>query len=301
MAMDMEWAKDGLTDELFIVQARPETVHSQKDKTILKSYKLNTPPKDRVEICRGASVGSQIGSGEAAVIKDLSLIATFVPGQVLVTEMTDPDWEPILKQAAAVVTNRGGRTCHAAIISRELGIPCVVGTGDCTLKIKNHQKITVDCAEGEEGMVWDGQLPFTIEEDDLKIVPKLKTKITMNLANPEKAFECSFLPNDGVGLARMEFIISNHIKVHPLACLHPEKVTDATHLAKIQELIKGYSSAVSFFTEKLAQGLGMISAAFYPKRFVVIFSFSDFSFFKPIFFVELFFASQTSKPMNMRI
>ena len=169
---------------------------------------------------------------------------------------------------------RGGRTCHAAIISRELGIPCVVGSGDGTLKIQDGQEITVDCAEGEEGVVWNGKIPFEIEEKDLTSIPKLKTKITMNIGNPDKAYENSFLPNDGIGLARMEFIISNHIKIHPLACLYPERVTNPIDLANIQKIIKGYPSAVTYFTEKLSQGLAMIAAAFYPKQ--VILRFSDF-------------------------
>ncbi|MBW2972591.1 phosphoenolpyruvate synthase, partial [Candidatus Woesearchaeota archaeon] len=269
--MDMEWAKDGNTGQLFIVQARPETVQSRKDRTVIEEYRLKE--KGKVLVI-GKSVGEKIGAGEANVIKDVHNIGQFKKGQVLVTDMTDPDWEPIMKIAAAIVTNRGGRTCHAAIISRELGIPCVVGTQSGTEKIKAGQKITVDCSQGDEGYVYEGQLKFQLDKTDLKNMPETKTKIMMNVGNPEEAFEFSFLPNKGVGLAREEFIINSYIKVHPNALLHFDKVTDEETKKKIEELTHGYKTKVDFYVDKLAQGIARIAAAFYPKD--VILRFSDF-------------------------
>ncbi|MEM4638028.1 MAG: phosphoenolpyruvate synthase [Candidatus Woesearchaeota archaeon] len=268
--MDMEWAKDGETGELFIVQARPETVVSRKNRNVLETYVLKQ--KSNI-LVKGKSVGERIGSGEANVIKNVHDIGKFKKGQVLVTEMTDPDWEPIMKIASAIVTNRGGRTCHAAIISRELGIPCVVGTIDGTEKIKTGQQITVSCAEGDIGKVYEGILPFEIQKIDLQNMPRTKTKIMMNCGNPEEVFDLSFIPNDGVGLAREEFIIMSYIKAHPLALLNyhtqPEEVKK-----EIDKISLGYDDKVKFFVDKLAQGVGMIAAAFYPKD--VILRFSDF-------------------------
>ncbi|MBW2965369.1 phosphoenolpyruvate synthase, partial [Candidatus Woesearchaeota archaeon] len=260
--MDMEWAKDGETGELFIVQARPETVMSQKDKNTIEEYKLK---KKGTVLVEGKSVGEKIGAGEANVIKDVQNIHEFKKGQVLVTDMTDPDWEPIMKIASAIVTNRGGRTCHAAIISRELGIPCVVGTQNATEHIKAGQKITVDCSQGDEGYVYDGELEFEVNKTDLTNMPKTKTKIMMNVGNPEGAFDFSFLPNQGVGLASEEFIINSYIKIHPGALLHPEKVTDVKVQKKIAELTKAYDDKVQYYIDKLAMGIARISAAFYPK------------------------------------
>ncbi len=268
--MDMEWAKDGQTGELFIVQARPETVVSQKNRNVLETYVLKQ--KGNI-IVKGKSVGERIGSGEANVIKNVHDIGQFKKGQVLVTEMTDPDWEPIMKIASAIVTNRGGRTCHAAIISRELGIPCVVGTIDGTEKIKSGQQITVSCAEGDAGNVYDGHLPFEIQRIDLQNLPKTKTKIMMNCGNPEEVFDLSYIPNDGVGLAREEFIIMSYIRAHPLALLnYHTQPADVKH--EIDKISLGYDDKVKFFVDKLAQGVGMIAAAFYPKD--VILRFSDF-------------------------
>ncbi|MEM4336982.1 MAG: phosphoenolpyruvate synthase [Candidatus Woesearchaeota archaeon] len=269
--MDMEWAKDGKTNELFIVQARPETVQSQKNRQILEEYKLLEKGKI---LCQGKSVGEKIGQGEANIIKDIKGIGKFKKGQVLITEMTDPDWEPIMKIASAIVTNRGGRTCHAAIISREFGIPCVVGTGNATEKIKQGQKITVSCAEGEDGFVYEGILKFEIEKIDLTNMPKPKTKVMINVGNPEEAFSLSFLPNDGVGLAREEFIVNSYIQAHPLALIHFDKLKDEEAKAKIEKLTYGYKSKEEFFVEKLAEGVGRIAAAFWPKD--VILRFSDF-------------------------
>jgi pyruvate,water dikinase len=268
--MDMEWAKDGQTGELFIVQARPETVVANKNKNILETYVLKQ--KGNL-VVRGKSVGERIGSGEANVIMNAHDIGKFKKGQVLVTEMTDPDWEPIMKIASAIVTNRGGRTCHAAIISRELGIPCVVGTIDGTEKIRQGQNITVSCAEGDAGNVYDGILNFEIRRTDLQNMPRTKTKIMMNCANPEEVFDLSYIPNDGVGLAREEFIIMSFIRAHPLALLHYNEQTSEVK-TQIDALSKGYPDKTKFFVDKLAQGVGMIAAAFYPKD--VILRFSDF-------------------------
>ncbi|MEM5777756.1 MAG: phosphoenolpyruvate synthase [Candidatus Aenigmatarchaeota archaeon] len=268
--MDMEWAKDGITNELFIVQARPETVVSRKDKTKIEEFKLLERGKI---LSTGRSVGQKIGQGVAHVIKDVKDIGKFKKGEVLITDMTDPDWEPIMKIASAIVTNRGGRTCHAAIISRELGIPCVVGTNNATQAIKTGDKITVSCAEGDEGYVYEGLLKYEAKQIDLTTLPKLKTQIMMNVGNPEEAFELSFLPNDGVGLAREEFIINSYIKVHPKALIEYHKQDEETKKL-IDELSYGYDDKKEFFVDKLAQGVAMIAAAFYPKK--VILRFSDF-------------------------
>ncbi len=264
--MDMEWAKDGLTGQLFIVQARPETVHSQKDATKLKKYELRG--KGEV-IIAGKSVGERIGQGEANVLRDVHDMNNFKKGQVLITEMTDPDWEPIMKIASAIVTNRGGRTCHAAIISRELGIPCVVGTLDGTEKIQSGKEVTIDCSQGAEGYVYDGKVDFEIIETDLSSMPRTKTKIMMNIGSPEQAFEQSFIPNEGVGLAREEFIINSWIKIHPKALLGFKDIKDEAVKRKIEELTYGYENKTDFFVDKLAEGIGLIGAGFYPKKVIV--------------------------------
>ncbi len=264
--MDMEWAKDGRLNKLFIVQARPETVQSQKDVNILEEYSLKE--KGNV-ILRGLSVGTKIASGKAHVIKNARDIRSFKAGEVLITEKTDPDWEPIMKIASAIVTNKGGRTAHAAIVARELGIPAIVGTEKGTQAIKNGQDVTVSCAEGEVGNIYKGKLKFDISKINLKKLRKPKTKIMMNVGNPDQAFEFSFIPNDGVGLAREEFIISSYIKVHPLALLHFSKLKDKKTKGVINELAYAYKSKVDFFVEKLAQGVAMIAAAFYPKDVIV--------------------------------
>jgi len=263
--MDMEWAKDGKTGELFIVQARPETVQSRKDSNKLINYVLK---EDGRVIVNGKSVGEKIGHGKCRIIKDVKDIDKFQEGEVLVTDMTDPDWEPIMKIAAGIVTNRGGRVCHAAIISRELGIPCIVGTEKGTEKIKSGTDITVDCSKGEIGRVLEGLLEYKIEEIDLKEIPDTKTHIMMNIGNPDMAFDLSFLPNDGVGLAREEFIINNYIKIHPLALIHYEE-QEKDVKEKINSLTYGYTDKSKFFIDKLAQGVGMLAAAFYPKPVIV--------------------------------
>ncbi len=270
--MDIEWAKDGFTGELFIVQARPETVQSQKSANVLRAYSLDqsqTTPDEPQILVEGRAVGAMVGSGEACVILDVAEIADFQPGEVLVTAKTDPDWEPIMKQAAAIVTNQGGRTCHAAIIARELGIPAIVGCGNATDVIQTGQTVTVSCCEGETGRVYDGILPFTVAETRLDTLPKTRTQIMLNLGNPELAFSLSALPNQGVGLARMEFIIANHIKVHPLALVNFDQLQDGNTRRKIARLTQGYDHKPDYFVDKLAQGIGTIAAAFYPKPVVV--------------------------------
>ncbi|MCK5321680.1 MAG: phosphoenolpyruvate synthase [Candidatus Aenigmarchaeota archaeon] len=269
--MDMEWAKDGVSGKIFMVQARPETVQSQKDLNVLKTYVLKG--KGAV-IVTGKSVGDKIGSGRTNVIKDVHGISSFKKGEVLVTDMTDPDWEPIMKIASAIVTNRGGRTCHAAIISRELGIPCIVGTNDGTELIRKGVDVTVDASQGTDGYVYSGIIKFDIDEVNLAKIPQSKTKIMLNLGNPEQAFEQSFLPNSGVGLARMEFVINSYIQIHPMALLRFDKVKDAKVRAKIANITRGYEDKKEFFIDRLAMGIGKLACAFYPKD--VILRFSDF-------------------------
>jgi pyruvate,water dikinase len=264
--MDIEWAKDGATGELFIIQARPETVQSQRALDVLETYHLE---KKGPVLAKGRSVGEKIASGKAHVIPDVAHLSSFKPGEILIADSTTPDWEPVMKTAAAIVTNRGGRTCHAAIVSRELGIAAVVGAGDATEKIQTGQEVTVSCAEGDEGIVYEGKIPFQVERISLKAMERPKTKIMMNLGNPEEAFALSMIPNDGIGLARMEFIINSYIKIHPMALVHPEKVEDEEAKKEISDLIYGYKNREDYFVEKLAQGVGTIAAAFYPKPVVV--------------------------------
>ena len=264
--MDIEWAKDGITGELFVVQARPETVESRKPRTVLETYRLDgTGPI----LVRGRSVGDRIGHGPVRVIKNVQHLQDFQPGEVLVTDKTDPDWEPIMKRAAAIVTNRGGRTCHAAIVSRELGLPAVVGTEQATELLKDGQLVTVSCAEGEVGVVYEGVLPFSVARVDLEAVPRPNTKVMMNIGNPEEAFSLAAIPNDGVGLAREEFIISTYIKIHPLALVDYERLDDPTVKAEIDRITAGYPDKPQFFVDKLAQGVATIGAAFYPKDVIV--------------------------------
>jgi pyruvate,water dikinase len=269
--MDLEWAKDGITGELFIVQARPETVQSRKNLDVLESYVLG---KRSTVLTSGRSVGAKIATGRVRVIKSAEFIGQFQQGEVLVTDKTDPDWQPIMKKAAGIITNRGGRTCHAAIVSRELGVPAIVGTEHGTEALKDGQMVTVSCAEGDTGFVYEGELPFEVQRTDLKSLAKPRTKVMMNLANPEEAFALSFIPNDGVGLARMEFIISTYIKIHPLALINFAQLADAAAKAEIEKLTAGYTDKPQFFVDKLAQGVAMIAAAFYPKD--VILRLSDF-------------------------
>lgn len=266
--MDMEWAKDGMTGELFIVQARPETVQSQKSQNILRSYQF-LEVINQVPILTGRAVGEAIGQGKARVILDVNKIDQIKSGEVLVTDKTDPDWEPIMKKASAIVTNSGGRTCHAAIIAREMGIPAIVGCGNATEVIKTGQEVTISCAEGEEGRVYAELLPYEVKELPLENLPRTRTKILMNVGNPGEAFSLSAIPSDGVGLARMEFIIANHIQTHPLALIHYDKLEDESVKMKIAALTALYDDKPQYFVDKLAQGVGTIAAAFYPNQVIV--------------------------------
>ena len=264
--MDIEWAKDGIDGKLYLVQARPETVASQRAVTTLESYILD----GRGEvIAEGRSVGEKIAAGNAHLIANLPELAEFKPGEVLVADITTPDWEPVMKHAAAIVTNRGGRTCHAAIVARELGIPAVVGVGDASTRITNGEMVTVSCAEGDTGRIYRGEVGFHVDRTEVSDAARPATKIMINLGNPDLAFKTSFLPNDGVGLARMEFIISESIKAHPLALLHPEQVADPEDRAALARLTRGYPDGETFFVERLSEGIGTIAAAFWPKPVVV--------------------------------
>ena len=263
--MDMEWAKDGLDGHLYMVQARPETVESQKKGNVLETYHLKETGKILVT---GQAIGTKIGQGKARYIASVKELNTFKAGEVLVADTTNPDWEPIMKIASAIITNKGGRTCHAAILSRELGIPAVVGCDNATDVLKDADEVTVSCAEGEEGHVYEGLLDFEIIRTDLSNLPKTKTKIMMNLGNPDIAFSLASLPVDGIGLARMEFIINEYIKAHPMALKHPQKVDEATRV-KLEELTRAYDSMEDFFVKTLSEGVATIASCVYPKPCVV--------------------------------
>ena len=275
MPMDMEWAKDGITNELFIVQARPETVQSEKKHNSITEYSLdvrNLPAGRQEPIVVGIAVGTKIASGKVRIITDVKKLDEFQKGEILVTEITDPDWEPIMKIASAIITEKGGRTSHAAIVSRELGIPAVVGTGNALSKLKTGQMITVDTSNGTAGNVYDGRLEWQEKIHDITTLPETKTKVCMNIGSPESAFIYSFIPNKGVGLAREEFIIVSSIKVHPNALLNFESL-DSKLKTKIEKITLGYENKVDFYVDKLAEGIGQIGA-FYPNDVVV--RFSDF-------------------------
>ncbi|HEY0654463.1 MAG TPA: phosphoenolpyruvate synthase [Chryseosolibacter sp.] len=277
--MDVEWAVDGLTNQLFIVQARPETIHSRKDETKLVEYKL-TGSAPTQKILQGIAVGNKIATGRVVIMYSLDGRdgshdgVDFHEGDVLVTEMTDPDWEPIMKKASAIVTNKGGRTCHAAIVARELGVPAIVGSGNGTDVLKDGDQITVSCCEGEVGFVYKGEVAFEKLETDLNDLPRIETPIMLNVASPELAFKFSHIPNAGVGLAREEFIINNYIQAHPLALLHHRELNDSALTEKINALTTGYESEEAFFIQKLSYGIGKIASAFYPNKVIV--RFSDF-------------------------
>jgi pyruvate,water dikinase len=270
--MDIEWAKDGLSGELFILQARPETVQSRKEAAVLRSWHLE--PHQAECLISGRAIGASVSSGVARVIGDPSEIGRFRQGDLLITERTDPDWEPILKKASGVITDQGGRTCHAAIIAREMGITAIVGTGEATRLIADGSPITASCCEGDVGHVYRGELPFRLVEQALGDLPATRTKILLNVGNPEEAFNLAAIPCDGVGLARLEFIIANHIKVHPLALLQPERVALESERQAIAALSRGYKHPADYYVDLLAQGMGRIAAAFYPRP--VILRFSDF-------------------------
>ena len=264
--MDMEWAKDGETGELFIVQARPETVQARREAGHMRSYRLKQSGKRLVE---GAAIGDAIAAGKVCRIASAENIADFKPGSILVTEMTDPDWVPIMKKAAAIVTDHGGRTSHAAIVSRELGLPAVIGTGQATGMLTDGQEVTVSCAEGETGAVYEGLLDFEASDLDLSDVPATRTKVMINLANPSAAFRWWRLPGDGIGLARMEFIIGNMIKIHPMALVHFDDLDDEHARRQIEELTSAYEDKSEFFVDVLAQSIARIAAAYYPKPVIV--------------------------------
>ena len=266
MPMDIEWAKDGLDGEIYVVQARPETVASQRRPHVIETYEVKGKSPVLVS---GRAVGTKIAAGPVRVIPDTRKLSQFKPGEVLVADTTSPDWEPVMKTAAAIVTNRGGRTCHAAIIARELGIPAVVGAADASQLLAGAGVVTVSCAEGEVGRVYDGEVPFTAHETDLGSFERPATHVMINVGNPGAAFGLSFLPNDGVGLARMEFIINESIKVHPMALLHPEKVDDPKARAFIETLASDFERPADYFIERLSEGVGTIAAAFYPKPVIV--------------------------------
>jgi pyruvate,water dikinase len=263
--MDVEWAKDGRTGELFVVQARPETVHARADVHVLEQYRLQE--RGRV-LATGRSIGSRIATGVVRVIPNTAELRLFQPGEVLVTDKTDPDWEPIMKKAAAIVTNRGGRTCHAAIVSRELGVPAIVGTEHGTDALATGQVVTVSCAEGDTGFVYEGARRFEVQRIDLTAIRRPATKIMMNVGNPAEAFALSFAPNDGVGLARLEFIINNAIGVHPLALVRYAQLVGQSR-ADVDRLTASYADKPAFFVDKLAEGVATIAAAFYPKDVIV--------------------------------
>jgi pyruvate,water dikinase len=269
--MDIEWARDGRTGELFIVQARPETVQSNRNREVIETFRL----KERgTVLTTGRSVGEKIASGPVRVVKSVEFLREFRDGEILVADKTDPDWEPVMKKAAAIVTNRGGRTCHAAIVSRELGLPAIVGTEHGTEILQEGRTVTVSCAEGETGLVYEGGLAYEVERTSIKDLARPRTRVMLNLANPGEAFALSFLPNDGVGLARMEFIINTFIKVHPLALLNFQRMEDLAAKAEIERITAGYEDKAAFFVDHLARRIAMLAAAFHPKD--VILRLSDF-------------------------
>ncbi len=266
MPMDLEWAKDGIDGRIYIIQARPETVVSRRLAGVLEEYRLTGKGKVK---CTGRAVGERIAAGTARVIQSVEQLAEFRDGEILVAKTTAPDWGTVMKKAAAIVTSHGGRTCHAAIVARELGIPAIVGAEGATERIMTGEQVTVSCAEGDVGKVYSGVIPFEMSRIDPGALPLPKTHVMVNLGNPELAFRTSFLPNDGVGLARMEFIITEYIKAHPMALAHPERVTDAKERAALEELGRGHASPGDYFVERLSEGVATIAAAFYPKPVIV--------------------------------
>jgi pyruvate,water dikinase len=263
--MDIEWAKDGIDGKLYIVQARPETVRSREDIQVIERFRLNGTAK---LVCEGRAIGHKIGAGVAKVLGSVADMDKIQPGDVLVTDMTDPDWEPIMKKASAIVTNRGGRTCHAAIIARELGIPAVVGCGNATDLITNGDRITVSCAEGDTGFIYGDVLEYDVVTSRIDAMPEVPLKVMMNVGNPDRAFDFARLPNAGVGLARLEFIINRMIGVHPKALLNFDEQPQDVQ-AEITDMISGYASPVEFYIEKLVEGISTIASAFYPKKVIV--------------------------------
>jgi len=265
--MDIEWAKDGADGQLYILQARPETVHRARRTGGFDVFTLSPPPEP--PIVTGRAVGERIGVGPARLVRERADLVLFQPGEVLVAAMTDPDWEPVMKRAAAIVTDRGGRTCHAAIVSRELGVPCVVGTERATATIAAGEVVTVSCAQGETGAVYRGVLPFSRRRVERGALPRPATKVMLNVANPDHAFRLAALPADGVGLARIEFIMTNAVGVHPMAALHCERVSDPATRARVEALGRGAAERGAYVVDRLAEGVAMIAAAFYPRDVIV--------------------------------
>ncbi|HIF5638508.1 TPA: phosphoenolpyruvate synthase [Vibrio parahaemolyticus] len=263
--MDIEWAKDGIDGKLYIVQARPETVCSQTEQNVIERYELNNKADVLVE---GRAIGQRIGKGPVRLVDSLDQMSLVQEGDVLVTDMTDPDWEPVMKKASAIVTNRGGRTCHAAIIARELGIPAIVGCGDATSKLTDGATVTVSCSEGETGYVYQGDLDFEVKRSSVDELPLLPTKVMMNVGNPDRAFDFAQIPNEGVGLARLEFIINKMISIHPKALLNFDAQSDELK-AEIKQRIRGYKDPIDFYVSKLTEGIATIASAFWPKRVIV--------------------------------
>ena len=265
--MDIEWARDGVDGRLYILQARPETVHRALRPRALEIFTLAAT--EVPAIVTGKAVGQKIGVGPARLVRGRADLHQFQVGEVLVAAMTDPDWEPVMKRAAAIVTDRGGRTCHAAIVSRELGVPCIVGTERATASIADGDVVTVSCAQGETGVVYPGALPFERRSVDLSQLPRPATRVMLNVGNPDQAFRLAGLPNDGVGLARIEFIIANAVRAHPMALLHPDRITDAATRAEIAALVRGHAGGAEYFVDRLAEGVALIAAAFHPKDVIV--------------------------------
>jgi len=302
---DLEWAKDGETGSLFIVQSRPETVHASKKGTVYQEYEIKTSQKP---ILTGIAVGDKIGQGRARIIKSISKISQFKKGEVLVTKMTDPDWVPIMRIASAIVTEEGGRTAHAAIVSRELGLPCIVGAKKATKILKAGQEVTVDCTQGLRGRIFQGRVPFAIKKYNLKKIPKLKTKIMINIGAPETAFKNSFLPNDGVGLAREEFIIAEKIRVHPLALFHFKELKVKSRESElIKKIVKRIESITiehedkrEYFIKELAEGIAQIGAAFYPQEVIVRFSDFKTNEYRNLIGGELFEQEETNPMLGFR-
>jgi len=294
---DIEWAKDGKSGKLFIVQSRPETVHTPKTTRVYQEYEIKTKRKP---VLRGIAIGDKIGEGRVRIIENVSKINKFKQGEILVTKMTDPDWLPVMRIASAIVTNEGGKTAHAAIVSRELGLPCIVGTQRVTKVLKTGQTITVDCTQGLNGRIFVGRVPFKIKKYNLKKIPKLKTKIMINIGAPEIAFKISFLPNDGVGLAREEFIIAEKIRIHPLALYHYKKIKDKKLKAKIAEITIEHKDKKEFFIKELAEGIAQIAAAFYPKEVIVRFSDFKTNEYRNLIGGELFEGEEANPMLGFR-
>lgn len=297
MPQDIEWAKDGKTGELFVVQSRPETVHASKTKNVYQEYKIKTKKKP---LLTGIAIGDKIGTGRVRVIPDVSEISQFKEGEVLVTKMTDPDWVSVFPLASAIVTDEGGKTAHAAIVSRELGIPCIVGTQRATRTLKTGKTVTVDCTQGLNGRVFEGRVPSEIKEYNLRKIPKLKTKIMLNIGAPEIAFKTSFLPNQGVGLAREEFIIAEKIRVHPLALYHFKNLKNKKLKKKIEQITIEHKDKKEFFVKELAEGVAQIAAAFYPKKVIVRFSDFKTNEYKNLIGGELFEKEEANPMLGFR-